>query len=69
MLGKPFFRRNTLCIARENGAAQRGKTRRPGALAVFSYTRTKNTRNPLVPKQRIPGAPAEPVPPSCIEDT
>ena len=35
MLGKSFFRRNTLCIARENGAAQREKARHPGALAVF----------------------------------
>ena len=35
MLGKSFFRRNTLCIARENGAAQREKAHHPGALAVF----------------------------------
>ena len=43
--GERFFvearfgeRRNTLCIARENGAAQREKVRRPGALAVFRCT-------------------------------
>ena len=35
VLGKPFFRRNTLCIARENGAAQRGKARCLGVLTVF----------------------------------
>lgn len=36
MLGKPFFRVNT--VTRENGTAQREKARRPGALAVFGYT-------------------------------
>ena len=41
MLDKLFFRRNTLCIARENGAAQREKVRRPGALAVFGCTLTR----------------------------
>ena len=37
MPGKPFFRRNTLCIARENGAAQREKARR-WACEQFSVT-------------------------------
>ena len=34
-LMKPFFRRNTLCIARENGAQQAEKTRCLGMLTVF----------------------------------
>ena len=32
---KPFFRRNTLCITRENGAQQAEKTRCLGMLTVF----------------------------------
>ena len=34
-LMKPFFRRNTLCIARKNGAQQAEKTRCLGVLMVF----------------------------------
>ena len=34
-LMKPFFRRNTLCIAGENGAQQAEKTRCLGMLTVF----------------------------------
>ena len=34
-LMKPFFRRNTLCIARKNGAQQPEKTRCLGVLTVF----------------------------------
>ena len=35
---KPFFRRNTLCIARKNGAQQAEKTRCLGVLTVFRQT-------------------------------
>jgi hypothetical protein len=34
-LMKAFFRRNTLCIARKNGAQQAEKTRCLGVLTVF----------------------------------
>ena len=34
-MGKPFFHRNTWCISRKNGAAQRKKNRCLGMLTVF----------------------------------
>ncbi len=40
-MSEPFFRRNTGCIARKNGAAQRKKNRCLGVLTVFRYALEK----------------------------
>ena len=44
-----------MCIARENGAAQREKVRRPGALAVFRCTLNSEWRNVGAEGRQIAG--------------
>ena len=46
-LMKPFFRRNTLCIARKNGAQQAEKTRCLGVLTVFRQTQKIKRKIPF----------------------
>ena len=41
---KPFFRRNTLCIARKNGTQQAEKTRCLGVLTVFRQAQKSNEK-------------------------